>query len=141
MKDINAPKESRNTKRSSSYSKDPKRPQKRNSDEREGNKEKRCRPILIDLTAEEMPDSTKEAKSDLKAQPLNPMIFYTRFSHITEQIFAHLDKKSLSNCREVAKSWQESIDNRNILWLAVVNKIGAEEAFQLACKSGHSKMV
>ena len=33
-----------------------------------------------------------------------------------------LDKTYLSKCREVAKSWQKSIDNRNILWLKIVEK-------------------
>ena len=36
----------------------------------------------------------------------------TRFAHIAEQIFQQLDDKSLTNCREVAKSWQKFIDDR-----------------------------
>ena len=69
------------------------------------------------------------------------MVFYTRFSHITEQIFAHLDKTCLSKCREVTKSWQKSIDNRNISWLKIVEEIGSNEAFQLGYKNGHTEIV
>ena len=36
-----------------------------------------------------------------------------RFSHIAKQIFEQLDNKSLTNCREVAKSWKKFIDERN----------------------------
>ena len=69
------------------------------------------------------------------------MVFYPRFPHIAEQIFKHLDKKSLINYREVTKSWQECIDNSNLLWIEIVKEIGGNEAFQLACRKGHSKMV
>ena len=92
------------------------------------------------MTANEESNDNQEAKTNEELEPLNPMVFHTRFSHVTEKIFAHLDEASISNCREIAKSWQESIDNRNILWLKIVQKRGANEAFQLACKNGHSKM-
>ena len=72
--------------------------------------------------------------------PLNPMVFHLRFSHITEQIFENLDSKSLKNCREVSKSWQICIDNRNILWNKMVKKNSGNKAFQLACNKGHTKM-
>ena len=51
-----------------------------------------------------------------------------------------MDSKSLKNCRKVSKSWQECIDNQNILWNKIVEKKGGNETFQLACKNGHSKM-
>ena len=72
--------------------------------------------------------------------PLNPMVFCPRFLHIAEQIFEHLDNKSLKNCREVAKSWQECIDDRNILWIRIVEAKGGNAAFQSACRNGHSKI-
>merc|ERR1712062_347882 len=31
------------------------------------------------------------------------------------------DRKDLKNCREVSKSWQKSIDNKNFAWLQIVN--------------------
>ena len=77
----------------------------------------------------------------MKMPPLNPMVFYPRFQHITEQIFEKLDGNSLKNCRKVSKSWQECIDNRNILWNKIVEKEDGNKTFQLACKNGHSKMV
>ena len=41
--------------------------------------------------------------------------FFPGFPHLAEQIFAHLANGSLRNCREVAKSCQECIDDRNLL--------------------------
>ena len=114
--------------------------QKRKHDGGKGNKEKRQRPIVIDLTTKEDSNTNLEGNNDIKVEPLNPMMFYARFSHIAEQIFAHLDNKSLSNCREIAKSWQECIDGRNIFWPKIVQKIDAVKAFETACKNGHSKL-
>ena len=71
---------------------------------------------------------------------LNPMVFYPRFQHITEQIFEHLDKQSLKDCRVVSKSWQESIDNKNILWTEVFKKSDCNNAFQSSCKNGRTKI-
>ena len=82
----------------------------------------------------------KKKKMSMKIPTLNPMVFYPRFPHISEQIFDHLDIKSLENCREVSKSWQNSIDNRNLLWNKIIKDAGGNKAFQLACKNGVSKM-
>ena len=76
----------------------------------------------------------------ISTTPLNPMVFYARFSHISEKIFENLDIKSLKNCRVVSKSWQECIDNRDILWIKIAKKEDGNMAFQLACKKGHSKI-
>ena len=48
-------------------------------------------------------------------------IFNSRFSHISENIFEQLDNKSLSNCREVTKSWMRFIDNKNYSWIKIVD--------------------
>ena len=45
----------------------------------------------------------------------------TRFQHISEQIFEQLDNKSLTNCREVSKSCQSFIDDKNYSWIRIVN--------------------
>ena len=71
---------------------------------------------------------------------LNPMVFHQLFPHITEQIFKIMDDKSLKNCRKVTKSWQISIDNRNILWEKIAKKNGGTKTFQLACEIGHFKI-
>ena len=84
---------------------------------------------------------SRRKNKKMNVLPLNPMVFYPRFQHITEQIFEKLDSKSLKNCRKVSKSWQECIDNQNILWNKIVKKKGGNKTFQLACKNGHSKMV
>ena len=66
--------------------------------------------------------------------PLNPWSFHPRFQHITEQIFAKVDKKSLGSCREVSKLWQSYTDDQNILWNKIVDEQGGNAAFQIACK-------
>ena len=80
--------------------------------------------------------SSKKGKK-VKLLPLNPMIFYARFPHITEKIFQNLDEDSLKSSRLVSKSWQNCIDNQNILWKKILKDEDAERAFQLACTSGH----
>jgi len=45
----------------------------------------------------------------------------TRFAHIAHQIFEQLDNKSLVNCREVVKTWQRYIDDKNLVWKRIVN--------------------
>ena len=77
----------------------------------------------------------------IEIQPLNPMVFYPGFPHIAEKIFDQLDRGCLRNCREVSKSWLESIDNRNLLWNEIVKDEGGNKAFLFACKNGHSKML
>ena len=81
----------------------------------------------------------QKPKMDVPTQ-LNPMVFNPRFQHITEQIFEHLDKQSLKNCRVVSKSWQESIDYKNILWNEVFKNKDCSKAFQSSCKNGHTKI-
>ena len=81
--------------------------------------------------------STDASCNIIKISPLNPMVFYPRFPHIPEKIFGLLDKKSLKHCREVAKSWQNCIDNRNLLWNKIAEDEGSNEAFQFACKNGN----
>ena len=68
------------------------------------------------------------------------MIFYPRFSHISEKVFENLDIKSLENCRVISKSWQGCIDNQNILWNEIAKNENANKAFQSACKKGHLKI-
>ena len=71
---------------------------------------------------------------------LNPMVFYARFQHISEKVFENLDTKSLENCREVSKQWQECIDNQNILWNKIAKNEDGNKVFQLACIRGHTKL-
>ena len=52
---------------------------------------------------------------------LNPLVFYPRFPHIPELIFEQLDDESLTDCREVSKSWQKCIDNKKFSWVHIVN--------------------
>ena len=68
---------------------------------------------------------------------LDPMIFYSRFSHNTEKIFKKFDKSSLRIGREISKSWQTYIDDRNLLWNEIINKEVGEAALLLACWNGH----
>ena len=43
-----------------------------------------------------------------------------KFPHLPEQIFQKLGNECLFKCREVAKSWQDIIDDRNYPWLRIV---------------------
>lgn len=47
-------------------------------------------------------------------------IFISRFPHIVEKILENLDVQSLRNGRQVSKSWQKSIDEKNLLWIQVI---------------------
>ena len=73
--------------------------------------------------------------------PLNPMIFNPVFPHIVQKIFDQLDRGSLRSCREVSRSWLESVDNQNLLWKEIVKDEGCDKVFQFACKNGHIKML
>ena len=44
-----------------------------------------------------------------------------RFPHLFEQTFCKLNNKSLFKSREVARSWKCFINERNYLWLCIVN--------------------
>ena len=85
-------------------------------------------------------DSNDMDASPINQLVLNPMIFHQRFSHISEQIFEKLDEKNLKICREIAKPWQDCIDNKNILWNRIAKKSGWAKTLQSACKNGHFKM-
>ena len=80
--------------------------------------------------------------NDFVTTPVNPMVFYKGFQHISEYIFDILDIKSLQNCRRVSKSWQDCIDNQNILWIKIAEnqETNPNEIFQLSCKRGNTKL-
>ena len=52
---------------------------------------------------------------------LNMQNLVLKFPHLPEQIFQKLELESLFKCREVTKSWQDIIDERNYPWLQIVN--------------------
>ena len=92
------------------------------------------------LASDKKPDSINSQNAEelqLNKQALNPLVFHQGFQHITEQIFENMDDQSLKNCREVANSWQNCIDNQNILWSKIAKKNGGTESFKKACKNGH----
>ena len=51
---------------------------------------------------------------------MNLFDFYERMPHIIDQILEQLDNKSLIYCKEVAKSWKEYIDVKNVSWIKIV---------------------
>ena len=75
---------------------------------------------------------------------INPFEFYSRFPHIAERIIEKLDDSTLKNCRQVAKSWQNYIDDTNVSWIRIVNipsiPQNGETYFQIAAKAGQSKI-
>ena len=86
-------------------------------------------------------DISKESFITKEMSYLNPMVMKTRFPHIVEKVFVHMDKNNLINCRQVAKPWQNYIDNKLFLWNKIVDEQGSNKAFQIACKNGFSKFV
>ena len=72
-----------------------------------------------------------DPQNDVSTTPFNPMVFLSRYQHITQQVFNKVDIKTLKNGRLASKSWQEVIDNQTILWK---NHVGTR-AFQLAVKT------
>ena len=67
-----------------------------------------------------------------------------RFPHIAEQIFEYLDNISLTNCREVVKSWKDFIDNKYLPWKRIVKKEkyfeDGSKLLHVAVKTGQVKM-
>ena len=49
----------------------------------------------------------------------SPLDFFSGFPHITEQIIEQFDNKTLKNCREVSKSWQNCIGFKKS-WVRIV---------------------
>ena len=88
--------------------------------------------------------NTFDRQNSIEMANLSPLVFYPRFAHVTEQIFEQLDQNSLSNCKEVSKSWKEIIDHKNLPWIQIVNvpKIvqNGETYLHHAAKTGQSEM-
>ena len=70
--------------------------------------------------------------------------FIFRFPHIAEKIFEQLDNKSLTNCREVTKSWQNFINEINLIWIRIVNiptiLSDGDTYLHLAAQTGQTEM-
>ena len=70
--------------------------------------------------------------------------FFMIFPQIAQQIFEQLDSKNLVNCREVAKSWQEHIDNKKLNWIQIVEiptVLQYEDTYlHVAAKTGQTEM-
>jgi len=66
------------------------------------------------------------------------------FPHIAQKIFEHLDNESLALCREVAISWQDFIDDKNLSWIRIVNiptVLQDDDTYlHVAARTGHKKM-
>ena len=69
---------------------------------------------------------------------LNPMTFYPGFPHIAEKIFGHMDEKTLGNCREVAKSWLNCIEDKNIFWKKAIKEKKYNKILRWCCEFCHS---
>ena len=46
--------------------------------------------------------------------------FFSRFSHLSENIFDRLDDKSLAKCRLVNKAWRNYLDNQKLLQIRII---------------------
>ena len=68
---------------------------------------------------------------------------FIRFPHIAQQIFENLDNKSLTNCREVTRSWKQFIDNKKLTWFRICEKYCPNEGstiLHIAAKTGQTEM-
>ena len=67
-----------------------------------------------------------------------------RIPHVSQQIFEQLDIKSLKDCREVTKSWQKSINRKNLIWLQNINIPSilrkGNTYLHIAAKTGHHEI-
>ena len=67
-----------------------------------------------------------------------------RTPHVSQQIFEQLDIKSLKDCREVTKSWQKSINRKNLTWLQNINIPSilrkGNTYLHIAAKTGHQEI-
>ena len=82
---------------------------------------------------------------------------FTKYPHLPEKVFQKLDDENLVKCREIATSWKDIIDERNYLWLRVVNiprilkrgntylhwaaAAGQIEAFKIALNEEENKII
>ena len=57
---------------------------------------------------------------DKRKQKLEMKDLILRFPHLMEQILQKLDNKSLVKSREVAKIWQEFVDETKYPWVRIV---------------------
>ena len=75
-------------------------------------------------------------------------VFIQRMSHVADQIFEHLDNKTLVNCKEVSKPWQIYIEKKNFSWIRIVDiprvEIGEflikNAVLHIAAETGQSKI-
>ena len=80
----------------------------------------------------------KNENNEIEMKPINPMAFYPGFPHIAEKIFGHMDEKTLGNCREVAKSWLNCIEDKNIFWEKAINEKKYNQILRWCCEFCHS---
>ena len=45
-----------------------------------------------------------------------------RFQHLSESIFSKLDDQSLVKCKEVSRNWYDSINDRKVQWIKMIEK-------------------
>ena len=68
----------------------------------------------------------------------------SRTPHVAEQIFQQLDYASLKNCKKAAKSWKNSIQNKNLIFLQNINvpKVlkNGNTSLHIAAKMGNTEI-
>ena len=77
--------------------------------------------ILFFLSFSVFPTYIFIYQENMEKQVLNHTVFSPRFTHIMKQIFEQLDKKTITKCREVSKSWQQFVDNENLPLAQIIN--------------------
>ena len=55
-----------------------------------------------------------------KQQAFPMEVIFSRFSHLTEQIFDNLDNVCLTNCTQVSRRWQSYLENKRFLGIRMI---------------------
>ena len=87
-----------------------------------------------------MKNLPKQVKKWICYHWYNHLFFNQNILTLLNFFFENFDKQSQKNARLVSESWQNCIDNQNILWKILFEDKDGEEAFPAACLYGNLKM-
>ena len=88
----------------------------------------------------------KRIKTTSKDQSFLIGVFFSRFSHLTEQIFDELDNVGLTNCSVICRQWQSYLEDKRFFQIRIIKskmakdgKVG--ESWEEFFKASNSKTI
>ena len=72
------------------------------------------------MQSEMAPPKQIKLATTLKEQVLSMEVIFSRFSHLTEQIFNNLDNVCLTSCTQVSRQWQNYLENKRFLGIRMI---------------------